>query len=203
MAFTPLKRQALDLHLKGWCVWGMCSIWAHVYSLARRSHMKHACALSIICLLRVCLYGKTVWILCMCCSSGSVHLFSSDLYIYIQDHVSVSAVREYRSAFCIWLTGVTPNCTPHQLFRTCVQDLVRVSTLIWTFLKVHIACIQVFLSLRDHQYRGYRSVAMCVCAPTCACCCVSKAIITLQVHHIPTVWLKVVSVPFQSIPFIL
>lgn len=112
MAFTPLRRQILELHWKVWRAWGMCSIWAHVYISVKRSHMKHARALSVICLLGVCLCGKTVWILCMCYSSVSVHLFPSSLYIYVRDHVPVSAGREYRPAFCFWLTGVTPNCDP-------------------------------------------------------------------------------------------
>lgn len=36
----------------------------------------------------------------------------------------------------------------------------------------------------------------------CACGCWPKAIITVQLHHIPTVWLKVMPVAFQSGPFI-
>lgn len=68
--------------------------------------MEHACACSVICPLAVYLRSKTV------CACVSVHLFSSGLYIYIQHHLSLSAVGEYRPALCFELTGVTPNCSP-------------------------------------------------------------------------------------------
>lgn len=77
---------------------------------------------------------------------------------------------------------------PHQFFRTSVQNLVWVSTLILTFhRKVHIACIQMFLSLEDVECM---KIVLWLCVPTCICCCVPQVRITLQVHHIPTAWLK-------------
>lgn len=149
--------------------------------------------------------GVSIWKrngLYMCYPSVRVHLFSSALYV--QDHVSVSAAAEYTPAFCIWLTGVTPDCTPWSvIFRTYVQNSVRVSTLILAKKKKgHKTHTQVFASLKCCELLFVLRFSLCV-PLTCMCCCVPKAIITLQVHHIPTAWLRLMSVPFQCLPFIL
>lgn len=126
---------------------------------------------SIICILWVCLYRKTVWILCMCCSSVWVHLFSSGLYIYIQSHVSVSAVRGYRPVFCVQLTGVTPNCTPSPVMQGICSEF-GVSKH-FNLRKVHIDSIWVFLSLRYCQCTEYSSLPgqVCVCCYVCMLFC--------------------------------
>jgi len=108
-------------------VWGRSSIWAHVYIRVRRSHMKHACAASIICPLRVCL----------CRNVDSVHLSQS-----------TCSYKDKTMCLCqLWESIDQPFVFVWQVWPQIVPPCVR-------------ACMRAYL--RE----------------------------TLQVHHIPTAWLK-------------
>lgn len=145
--FTSQKRQPLSQILKEEpCVRNvhcMC-ICLHLSELEPHE----TCSLSIIPL-RVGRCGESARVVHL----SPAHLFLSGLYV--QNHVSGSAVWAYRPAFCVWLTGVRPSCTLSLItFRTHVLNLGRVSALILTK-KGHITYIQMFVSLRCFQSVKY------------------------------------------------
>lgn len=102
------------------CVWGgTCSIWAHVYIPARRSHMKHACALPLICLLRVCLCGKnsldSVHVLFVCLSPPVyTYMYRTMCQCQLWENIGQPFVFDWQ----VW----PPNCTPSPIIQdTCSE----------------------------------------------------------------------------------
>lgn len=172
--------------------------------LSKRSHVKCACVQWVLSLFWVCLCSIYVCNPSMCCS---LHLSQStcshQVYTYTYRTMCWGpAVEGYRPAFCIWLTGVTPNCTPHTNYS---GHVLWIESALW-FESLREKCTEsasICISLRDVSVWIYVCVCECVCVSIYACCCVPKAIITVQFHHIPPAWLKVASVPFQSTPFFL
>ena len=176
-------------------VWGMCSIWTHVYISARRSHMKHACALSIIWRLRVCLTWKSSldWahVLFICLSPP----VQNQAYTYTyrnmcQCQLWGSIDRPFVFDWQVWLPSGL-------LCRTCVQTLVRVSVFDFDLFKEK--CCRHSETVADGNLSG----CICACPYMYTLLCVRSDNRFARSSHSCSVTQSGVCAFFQSIPFIL
>lgn len=143
-------------------------IWAQVYISVRRSHMKSWCPLSIIWLWRVCLCAKQAG---FCASVAHLSQSTCPLQPYTYTYKTMClrqlsrGEREYRPAFCIDWQVWPQTVPPPQLFRTCVQNLLWASTLIWAFLKKSTHTPHPCASVTQKCQCMTRSLATCVSVP--------------------------------------
>lgn len=143
------KEATTEPDFKRWAMCEKCTLYVHMFTFEWAG-----ATWNMFSVYNLTSQGGSMWRVCTCVVQLSqAHLFFSGLYV--QDHVSGSAVWEYRPAFCVWLTGVRPSCTLSLItFRTHVLNLGQVSTLILTK-KGHITYIQMFVSLRCFQCVKY------------------------------------------------